>query len=525
MFHEVLSEARQRAGLSQEKLAEKLSVSRQAVQKWENGEAMPDLHNLISVAEFFDISLDYLLRGKDLRSTEALRTSHEVLPAYDKAELWGQYCDQLLTEFRQSTDEGLDISAYGKLFEAADAMPAGREKSELADILFRIVRKAPVKSGYPYEEPSGLEEIRSLSGPFPVFPAVPDRNSLEDRILGGWLGRICGCFLGKPVEGIRTRELHLILKRTGNFPLRRYLSREEMTPEVTKDIAFPIAQRAYPSDLGRMPADDDTNYVVLAQRIIEKSGRNFSSADVGKAWLRSQPKTAYCTAECVAYRNLVNGYLPPQTAVFQNPYREWIGAQIRGDYFGYINPCDPSEAAEMAWRDARISHIKNGIYGEMWVSAMIACAFGCSSPAEAIRGGLCAVPKTSRLFRSVSGILAQYEKGVSCEACMASVAAEWNENDSYDWCHTVSNAEIVAASLLYGNMDYGRTVCLAVSQGFDTDCNGATAGSVLGVLLGAAALPEEWTGRVNDTLETMILGVGTVSIRGMAEKTMKHLKS
>ena len=59
----------------------------------------------------------------------------------------------------------------------------------------------------------------------------------------------------------------------------------------------------------------------------------------------------------------------------------------------------------------------------------------------------------------------------------------------YSWVHTINNAAAVSAGLLWGDGDYTATVGLTVQAGWDTDSNGATAGSVAGVLLGAAALP------------------------------------
>ena len=58
---EKLKELRVSAGLSQEKLAEKLMVSRQAVSKWENGEALPDMENMIALARLYNTSLDELV--------------------------------------------------------------------------------------------------------------------------------------------------------------------------------------------------------------------------------------------------------------------------------------------------------------------------------------------------------------------------------------------------------------------------------------------------------------------------------
>ena len=82
---------------------------------------------------------------------------------------------------------------------------------------------------------------------------------------------------------------------------------------------------------------------------------------------------------------------------------------------------------------------------------------------------------------------------------------------------------IVAASLLYGGGDFGKSVCMAVETGFDTDCNGATVGSVVGMAKGIDEISEEWKAPMHDTLHTSIFGVGTVKISDRVTMTMKHI--
>lgn len=67
-FHEILLQERKSRGLSQEDLAEMVSVSRQAVSKWETGDAMPDLNKLLALADALDISLDALC-GRNVSAT------------------------------------------------------------------------------------------------------------------------------------------------------------------------------------------------------------------------------------------------------------------------------------------------------------------------------------------------------------------------------------------------------------------------------------------------------------------------
>ena len=69
-FAERILYCRKKAMLSQEELASKLGVSRQAVSKWETGESIPDMNNLAALAEIFDVSLDWLIKGEEEKRQE-----------------------------------------------------------------------------------------------------------------------------------------------------------------------------------------------------------------------------------------------------------------------------------------------------------------------------------------------------------------------------------------------------------------------------------------------------------------------
>lgn len=520
-----ISKLRTDAGLSQEALAEKLGVSRQAVQKWENGSATPGLGCLKKMSEIFRVTLDFLVLGGTNRTVEELMYGSDITPDYENMFYWESYPKNIMNEYRQSIEEGKDISSYEKLFAAVSEMPDGAYKERASDLIFDIVSHAGTVDGYKYDEPSDLTSIVEASdGSLPELK-MPDNASLRDKIRGAWLGRICGCLLGKPIEGIRTPDLKKLLTATDNYPLHRYIRLADLTPEIESSISYRIGKYCLADNIKCAPVDDDTNYTVLASVIVDRYGRDFTPDDVAAAWLWYQGKNAYCTAERVAYKNFVMGYRPPKSALYKNVYREWIGAQIRGDYFGYINPCDPATAAEMAWRDASISHIKNGIYGEMFASAMIAAAAGTDSVEDVIAAGLSQIPKKSRLHRSVSSIVECRKNGVDKKDVFAKIHSEYDEFSEHGWCHTVSNAMIVAAALFYGEGDFARSVCMAVETGFDTDCNGATVGSIIGMMKGAGGIPDEWTRPICGTLDTSIFGVGKVSVDDMVEKTMKHINN
>lgn len=436
---------------------------------------------------------------------------------------WDFYCNDIGTEYVQCIDEGLDIEVYGELFSAVEKLPKNRIRKRLTDVIFEAVSEAPLKETFEYNEPSDLEGIKALRKEHPICAELPQQSRLKEKIAGAWLGRVCGCLLGKPVEGIRTREFYPLLVQMKNFPLNRYIKACEITEEMYNEYTFNLHNKCFADTVDGMPTDDDTNYVVLAQKIIEDYGRDFEPRNVAQAWQKYQIRNAYFTAERVAYDNFINGYEPPFTAMYKNPYREWIGAQIRGDYYGYINPGEPEKAAEMAFKDGSVSHIKNGIYGEMWVSAMLSCAAVTDSIEDIILGGLAQIPHTSRLYEAVSNVISDYKAGVTYNECVEKIHRLYDEKTGYGWCHVIPNAMIVAAALLYGNGDFGQSVCMAVQPAFDTDCNGATVGSIVGMRNGVASVGEEWEKPINNTLHTSVFGAQTVKISDMVEKTLAHI--
>ena len=540
-LNERICRLRTNAQLSQEAFADIFHVSRQSVQKWENGSATPELSKIIDMARYFDVSLDQLVLGMDKRAVECMEYGKIPRPQYANMPEWELYVSDILIEYQQSIEEGLDISAYQELFRAVSALPAGDIKKQLGDVLFDIVRYAHPAADYAYQEPSEAQNLREMAGSVSAIQYDKDRVqtsrnteapfvrtleklwTLEKKIAGAWMGRICGCMLGKSLESIRTNELIPFLKETDNYPMHRYVYKSEITDDRCKRYPYFNTNHICVDETDGMPVDDDTNYIVLAQQLIENYGKDFTPDDVSLTWLQYQSKNAYCTAERVAFCNFVKGYKPPQSAVYQNPYREWIGAQIRGDYFGYINPGDPELAAEMAWRDASISHVKNGIYGEMFVAAMLAAAAVNEDIVQVIEAGLSEIPETSRLYEAIQKILAMYSNGASEEAVFAEIHRQYDEYTPHGWCHTIPNAMIVAAALLYGHGDYGRTICMAVQTGFDTDCNGATAGSVLGMIKGIDSIPEYWKEPMHDMLHTSIFQVGTIRISDGVKKTLEHI--
>jgi ADP-ribosylglycohydrolase len=430
-----------------------------------------------------------------------------MFDALDLRELLG---DELV----ERAESGYALDGLGA--EVRAALEGSQAPLSEIERLYDELDHTSLRPGWAYEEPSAIEDILALAPGAEVGPRPPT-DLLRDRAHAAWLGRCAGCNLGKPVEGGWGRQkLRRYLELAGAYPLDDYVPvLDPMPEEFTLHPSWGVASRGRVRGMAR---DDDTDYTMLALRILEKYGPGFTSADVGAEWLLAFPFTMVYTAERVAYRNLIYGLTPPSTATYRNPYREWIGALIRGDMFGYVLPGDPATAARLAHKDAALSHTANGIYGEMWAAALIAAAFSSTTAQEALEAALTVVPPRSRLADALRTTMGAHNEGKSWDEAMASMESRLA---GYNWVHTINNAEVVAAALLWGDGDFSRTIGYAVEAGLDTDCTGATAGSVFGALHGKAALPAHWTGPLEDSIHSAIFGFEGVRISDLVDRTMR----
>ena len=269
MIGKKLTELRKIRSISQESLAERLNVSRQTIQKWESDTSTPDISNLIALSELFGITMEELL-GIASKQKQNIRYPSEKTPDYEN--MGGAFYDQLLLEFQQASEEGKDIAFLSGLFTEINKLPNSRAKKDLSEIACRMINSAPQRIDYPYNEPSDIGSIMLLSD-FPEAEKIPDCNILRDKIRGAWLGRIIGCDLGKPLEGMHRKDMIPGLTACGNYPIHRYVTSDDATDTFKPNLLATIdaIEKAEAAAV-----DDDTNYTAMATYLIDHYGRDFT---------------------------------------------------------------------------------------------------------------------------------------------------------------------------------------------------------------------------------------------------------
>lgn len=345
-------------------------------------------------------------------------------------------------------------------------------------------------------------------------------HGLADRIRSAWQGRISGCQLGKPVELLSMRNGHEALAdyfdQAGVDELRDYVPLVEDTAVARHFPGCCLGQ------FDRTEPDDDINYSVLGLIMLERHGLALQTVDVARAWLQHLPGGIVFTAERDALVTLLSkstyGFTSGAPAGFDldecsdNPHNDWIGAQIRADLYGWVVPGRPGVAAELARRDAALSHRGEGVYGAMAVAAMGAAIGGGASFIDAARAAHDLLPPDSACAEAI-------RLGIDVARAGQGPAALHERYRDLSPVHTVNNLALVVWGLVRGEADFSMAIGDTVMAGWDTDCNAATVGALWG--LSGRPIPEHWTSPWNGRVGVSLAGMGELALDDLVDRTLR----
>jgi len=391
-------------------------------------------------------------------------------------------------------------------------------EKELNGVLEEI-KSLPIDSIMNEAEPNDLPGIRKLrpNGPRKLWETFDEERYL-DKLEGALISRFAGCILGAIVEFWSIEDMEAWAKYTDDtFPPADYWSDAKNPSDLRYNTSPCIAYTR--SKMNGVPVDDDIAYTLLGLLIAEDFGPDFSIDDVGKAWLKYLPIA--CTAEEVALKNLKAGIPAMEAADKENPYCQWIGAFIRSDPWAYMAPGYPEKAAEMAYRDAYISHRRNGIYGEMFFSAAQSAAFEVDNAVDALKIGLSEIPKDCSLAKEISWAL---EAGKEIKNYREARQAVEERFKGMSYVHTINNACLVVFGLMIGGNDVTRVISETVAMGLDNDCTAATAGSIVGAIVGKKKVPAHWYRNFNNTVFSYLNGNEKFMIDDLLLRYLKQAK-
>jgi len=280
------------------------------------------------------------------------------------------------------------------------------------------------------------------------------RSEYQDKVLACWLGKNIGGTLGTPYEG----------------------------QKFVHNLSYydPVPEKPLPND--------DLDFQLVWLKMLEDRGVKPTLKDFADYWLQYLSGHWYAEYSFCLW-NLKRGLKPPISGAFQNYYVDEMGAPIRSEIWACLAPGDPEIAASLAWLDSALDHAGGeGQYGEMFWAAVESAAFLIQDPLTLIEIGLNNIPISCNIARVIREAVRCWQERMKWDAAREHIVTLFGHHQP---CNAIPNHGFTILGWLYGK-DYGDKLCKAVNCGYDTDCTGATLGSLLGILYGTEGIPEEW---------------------------------
>ena len=311
------------------------------------------------------------------------------------------------------------------------------------------------------------------------------------RVYAGVLGKIIGVYLGRPFE---------------QWPYDKIESTfGEINGYVHDQVGAPL-----------VVTDDDITGTFTFVRALEDNGHcaEITAEQIGWNWLNYiiENRTILWwgglgyAAEHTAFLRLKSGIMAPRSGSIELNGREVaqeIGSQIFIEGWAMVAPGNPKLAADLARKAASVSHDGEGIYGAQNIAAMAAQAFVERDLNALIDCALSFIPNNCEIARCIADVRAWHQTERDWRVTRAKIVEKWGYARYGTNCPIVSNHALVMLGLLYGADDFSRSLQITCNAAYDTDCNAANAGAILGIKNGLAGIDRadyDWRGPVADRL-------------------------
>ncbi|MGQ9525044.1 MAG: ADP-ribosylglycohydrolase family protein [Armatimonadota bacterium] len=304
----------------------------------------------------------------------------------------------------------------------------------------------------------------------PPPAVVLNADEYRDKVYGCWLGKNIGGTLGAPFEGNRD----------------------------THDVTFYTNLKE-----GEPAANDDLDLQMLWLKALEERGVHIDAKVLGEYWLNYVPVD--WNEYGIGKANMRLGFMPPVSGHYNNKqWRDSNGAWIRSEIWACLAPGCPDIAAKYAYEDSIVDHGGGeGVFAEIFTASVESAAFVEHDRDRLIEIGLSRIPPNCATARAIRSAIDAYRRGLSWRAAREEVV---KASEDTGWFQAPRNVAFVVIGWLYGEGDFGKSICTAVNCGDDTDCTGATLGSILGIIRGYSGIPDEWKKPIGDKINTVAIG-------------------
>ncbi|MEG2670153.1 MAG: ADP-ribosylglycohydrolase family protein, partial [Oscillospiraceae bacterium] len=306
-----------------------------------------------------------------------------------------------------------------------------------------------------------------------------------DKVYGAWYGKCLGGAGGAPVEGIK----------------------EIIKVEDFLEIINPL-----------LP-NDDLDLQLLWLEVLENNGEKLMATDLAKAWIE---KCWYPFSEYGYFmKNYKRGISPPYSGRFNNSFfKEGMGCPIRSEIWGLIYPGQAEKAAYFAKMDGELDHTDNSVWAEMFLAGVESMMFEDSNIQRLILKGLKLIPKDTKLYNCINMCMDLYNKGKKDWKYARNLVVQ--KFGHPDFTNVVQNLGFIIIALLFGECDMRKTINIALKCGYDTDCTCATAGAIIGGIIGYKNID---SALLNSVQDSYVIGIDvkrrSCSIRDLAEDTCR----